>query len=60
MATLMGGDSTPYISATRGTIYHCKVIKCLVGITSLWYDELIERMRIPLMALMRYLVRDPI
>jgi len=24
MATLMGGDSTPYISATRGTIYHCK------------------------------------
>jgi hypothetical protein len=24
MAIVAGGDSTPYISATRGTIYHCK------------------------------------
>lgn len=24
MASVAGGDSTPYISATRGTIYHCK------------------------------------
>jgi hypothetical protein len=23
MATIAGGDSTPYISKTRGTIYHC-------------------------------------
>lgn len=24
MSAIAGGDSTPYISATRGTIYHCK------------------------------------
>ena len=23
LAAMMGGDSTPYISKTRGTIYHC-------------------------------------
>jgi len=23
MATVAGGDSTPYLSKTRGTIYHC-------------------------------------
>jgi hypothetical protein len=23
MAIVAGGDSTPYISKTRGTIYHC-------------------------------------
>jgi hypothetical protein len=23
MAAIAGGDSTPYISKTRGTIYHC-------------------------------------
>jgi hypothetical protein len=23
MAIVAGGDSTPYISRTRGTIYHC-------------------------------------
>lgn len=23
MAAIAGGDSTPYLSKTRGTIYHC-------------------------------------
>lgn len=23
MANIAGGDSTPYLSKTRGTIYHC-------------------------------------